>query len=135
MIEKTVVLLKHDAVQRGIVGEIMKRFEDKGLKIVAMKMIWPTKELASKHYVLTPYFIEKLGNNTKKAYAEKGKVCNETNEQIATRVKDWNLKYLMEGPIVAILFEGYHAIEICRKIVGPAEARSEEHTSELQSQF
>jgi len=123
MREHTLILVKHDGVQRGIVGEIVTRFERVGLKIAGMKLIHPSEDLADKHYVLTPAFIEKLGNNTRKANEANGRPNNETNEQIATRVKGWNKKYLTEGPIVAILFEGYHAIEIGRKLVGPAEAR------------
>lgn len=122
-IEKTVVLVKHDGVQRGLVGEFIKRFEQKGLKIAAMKFIHPGEEIADKHYVMTDAWIEKLGNNTRNSAKEKGIELKETNEQIASRVRDWNKSYLMEGPVVAILFEGPNAIEIGRKIVGPAECK------------
>jgi len=123
LIEKTFIAVKHDGVQRGLVGEIIKRFEQRGLKLVAMKMVLPTEAMADKHYVLTPAFIAKLGENTRKAAAEKGVKLKETNEEIATRVKNWNIKYLTEGPVVAMIWEGFHAIEIGRKIVGPAESR------------
>ena len=123
LIEKTFIAVKHDGVQRGLVGEIIKRFEQKGLKLVAMKMVLPTEAMADKHYVLTPAFIAKLGENTRKAAAEKGVKLKETNEEIATRVKNWNIQYLTEGPVVAMIWEGFHAIEIGRKIVGPAESR------------
>jgi len=123
LIEKTFIAVKHDGVQRGLVGEIVKRFEQRGLKLVAMKMVFPTEAIADKHYVLTPAFIEKLGENTRKAAASEGREVKETNEEIATRVKNWNMKYLTEGPVVAMIWEGFHAIEIGRKIVGPAESR------------
>ncbi len=123
LIEKTFIAIKHDGVQRGLVGEIIKRFEQRGLKLIAMKMVLPTEAMADKHYVLTPAFITKLGENTRKAAAEKGVKLKETNEEIATRVKNWNIKYLTEGPVVAMIWEGFHAIEIGRKIVGPAESR------------
>lgn len=123
MKEKTVILVKHDGVQRGLVGEIIKRFEQRGLKISAMKLIKPSKELAEKNYLITPEWAEKLGNNTRKAAEKQGIELKETNEEIAKRVHGWLIDYLCEGPIVAILFEGYHAIEIGRKIVGHAEAR------------
>ena len=123
LIEQTFVAVKHDGVQRGLVGEIVKRFEQRGLKLVAMKMVLPTAAIADKHYVLTPAFIEKLGENTRKAAAKKGLELKETNTEIATRVKNWNMKYLTEGPVVAMIWEGFHAIEIIRKIVGPAESR------------
>jgi len=123
MLEKTVVLIKHDGVQRGLVGELIKRFEQKGLKISAMKLIHADKELADRHYVMTDAWIKKLANNTRRAAAEKGETMEESDAEIAGRVKKWSMKYLMEGPVVAILFEGYHAIEVGRKIVGPAEPR------------
>jgi nucleoside-diphosphate kinase len=123
LIERTFIAVKHDGVQRGLVGDIIKRFEQRGLKLVGMKMVLPTEEMAGKHYVLTPAFIEKLGNNTRKAAASKGVEITETNEEIATRVRNWNMKYLTEGPVVAMVWEGFHSIEIGRKIVGPAESR------------
>ena len=123
LIERTFIAVKHDGVQRGLVGDIIKRFEQRGLKLIGMKMVLPSEEMADKHYVLTPAFIEKLGNNTRKAAEAKGVQITETNEEIATRVKNWNMKYLTEGPVVAMVWEGFHAIEIGRKIVGPAESR------------
>jgi nucleoside-diphosphate kinase len=123
LIEQTFIAVKHDGVQRGLVGEIIGRFEQRGLKLVAMKMVLPTEAIADKHYVLTPAFIEKLGENTRKAAASRGEEVKETNEEIATRVKNWNMKYLTEGPVVAMIWEGFHAIEVGRKIVGPAESK------------
>ena len=89
MIEKTFILVKHDGVQRGLVGEIIKRFEQKGLRIAGMKMIQPTKEFALKHYKLTPEWVEKLGNNTRKAAEKRGVEMKESNEEIAKRVQGW----------------------------------------------
>ena len=123
LIERTFIAVKHDGVQRGLVGEIISRFEKRGLKLIGIKMIKPSKELADKHYVLTSASIEKTGTNTRKAAAEKGIEVTETNEEIASRVKGWNMDYLTEGPVVAMIWEGFHAIEIGRKIVGPAESR------------
>ncbi|MFH1399517.1 MAG: nucleoside-diphosphate kinase [Candidatus Woesearchaeota archaeon] len=124
--ERTVILVKHDGVQRGLVGEIIRRFEQKGLKIAAMKLVHPTKEHAKNQYRLTEAWIEKLAKNTRKAAKEKGLEIKETDRQIAERVQEWLIEYLCEGPIVAILLEGHHAIEIGRKIVGHAEARQAE---------
>ena len=123
LIERTFIAVKHDGVQRGLVGEIIGRFEKRGLKLIGIKMIKPSKELADKHYILTPASIEKTGTNTRKAAAEKGIEVTETNEEIANRVKGWNMDYLTEGPVVAMVWEGFHSIEIGRKIVGPAESR------------
>jgi len=126
MIERTVILVKHDGVQRGLVGEVIKRFEQKGLRIAAAKMVKPTKELAKKQYQMTPAWVEKLATNTRKAFAKQGRELKESDDEIAARVQGWLMDYLCEGPVVAMIFEGYHAIQIGRKIVGHAEARQAE---------
>lgn len=123
MMERTLVLVKHDGVQRGLVGELIQRFEKKGIKIAGIKMVQPTNEMAKKHYVMTKAWIKKLATNTRAAAEKKGLKITETDEQIAGRVQEWNISYLVEGPVVAIVFEGYHAIEIGRKIIGPANAK------------
>lgn len=123
MIEKTVVLVKHDGVQRGLIGEIIKRFEQRGLKIAALRMLQADEGQAEKQYKLTPEWIQKLGDNTRKTMEARGTPIKEANEQIAKKVQKWLKSYLTEGPIVAMVFEGYHAIEIGRKIVGHAEPR------------
>ena len=124
--QRTLILVKHDGVQRGLVGEVIKRFEQRGLRISAVKMVQPTKEIAEKQYRMTPDWIKKLGDNTRKAAKEKGIEMKESNEEIAKRVRGWLVDYLCEGPIVAMVFEGFHAVEIGRKIVGHAEARQAE---------
>ena len=124
--ERTLILIKHDGVQRGLTGEIIKRFEQKGLKIAGMKMVQPTKETADKHYVITPEWTKKLGENTRKSAEKKGIKVKETDEEIAKRIHSWNSEYLQEGPVIAIVFEGYHAIEIGRKLIGNTEARKAE---------
>lgn len=126
MLQKTFVMIKHDGIQRGLVGEIVKRFEQKGMKIIAMKMTRPTKEQAEQHYRITEAWVKKLAGNTRAAAEAKGKKISETDEQIAKRVHSWNVKYLTEGPVLVIALEGYHSIEIVRKIVGHAEARQAE---------
>ena len=125
MIERALILVKHDGVQRGLVGELIQRFEKKGLKIIGMKMIHPSREMAEKHYVMTPAWITKLATNTRNAAAKKGQVITETDEEMAKKVQNWNISYLIEGPVVAIVFEGFHALEVSRKIVGPANCKDD----------
>ena len=91
MIERTFVAIKPDGVKRGLVGKIIERFENTGLKIVGMKMVWVSKEFAGKHYE-----------------AHKGKSFYEPL-----------LKYITEGPVVAMVLEGVDAVSVVRKIVGP----------------
>jgi nucleoside-diphosphate kinase len=102
LIERTLVVFKPDAVQRGIVGEILSRFERVGLKIVAMKMVSPKKE----HYYTH--------------YEEIGKMITRRGEEAF----NYNLEYMMRGPVVAMVLEGVEAIEVVKKITGPTEPKA-----------
>jgi nucleoside-diphosphate kinase len=88
--EKTFVMIKPDAVQRGLIGEIINRFEKKGLKIVAMKFVSVSKELAEKHYGI-----------------HKGKPFFKPT-----------VDYITSSPVVAIVLEGVNAINIVRNMMG-----------------
>ena len=90
MKQRTLVLLKPDAVNRRLIGEIIARFERKGLKIVAMKMLWVSRELAEKHYEM-----------------HRGKPFYESL-----------LDYITSSPVVAMVIEGEQAIEVVRKMMG-----------------
>jgi nucleoside-diphosphate kinase len=111
--------VKPDGVQRGLVGEIVTRFEKKGLKITAMKMIWPTKELATKHYDQPESAMKLLGERTLTSYAEKGvKHWSSDPMEIARDIQKKLVNYLSTGPVVAMVIEGAHAIAHVRKIRG-----------------
>lgn len=116
--EKTLVLLKPDAIQRGLIGEITARFERKGLKIVAMKMVWPTEEQASQHYHWSKEEKEKTGNRTLSAYADKGITLDKDPIEIAESVQKKLRTFITAGPIVAMVIEGAHAIQSVRSLVG-----------------
>lgn len=116
--ERSLVLLKPDAIQRSLVGEIIARFEKKGLKIVAMKMVWPTAEMARKHYDQPESAMLALGSKTIAAYKEKGIDLNKEPMDIARDIQKKLVKYLSSGPIVALVIEGAHAIAHVRKIRG-----------------
>lgn len=116
--EKTLVLLKPDSVQRGLIGEIISRFERKGLKLVAMKMVWPDKSLAQKHYDMPESDKILLGERTLAAYREKGVDLGKKPVEIAENIQKRLVKYLTTGPVVAMVIEGAHAIASVRKIRG-----------------
>jgi len=122
--EKTLVLLKPDAVARGIVGEIITRFEKSGLKLIATKMIEPSEDLANQHYPAgRREFIEGMGHKTLGSYKEQGldphKVFG-TDEPhaIGLQVQHWLVDSLTAGPVIALVLEGPHAVELVRKIAG-----------------
>ena len=101
-IERTLIVFKPDAVQRGIVGEILQRFERVGLKMVGMKMVQPDKDHYYGHY--------------------------ETIGQVATRRGEATLNNVLDlmlsGPVVAVVHEGVEAVAVVRKIVGPTEPKA-----------
>lgn len=96
-LQRTLVLIKPDGVERGLVGQILSRFELAGLKIIALKLVAPDVKMASAHYT----------------------------EDIAKRngqhVRDNMIQMLSTGPVVAIALEGVESIELVRKMVGPTQ--------------
>jgi nucleoside-diphosphate kinase len=102
LIERTLVLFKPDAVQRGVVGEILTRFERVGLKIIGTKMIAPDTAHYHKHY------------------EEIGQVITRRGEATFNNV----LTMMNEGPVIAMVLEGVEAVELVRKLVGSTEPKS-----------
>lgn len=100
--ERTLVLLKPDAVQRGIVGEIITRFERAGLKIIACKMLKPDADHYHEHYETIGQVISRRGQ----------------------KIFDDNLEFMNSGPVIAIILEGVEAAELVRKMVGDTEPKS-----------
>jgi len=94
MIERTLVLVKPDGVQRGLIGEVVKRFEQRGLKIIAMKMVKGTDELLRQHYDV------------------------DVAERHGEEARQNLIKYLQETPVVAMVLEGVHVIDVVRKLAG-----------------
>jgi nucleoside-diphosphate kinase len=96
-VERTLVIIKPDALQRGLIGEIITRLERRGLKLIGIKLMWITPELASRHYAV---------HKGKPFYAGL-------------------ITYITSAPVVAMVWEGRQAIEIVRKTMGatnPIEA-------------
>lgn len=122
--ERTVVLIKPDGVKRGLVGEVLQRFERTSLKIVAMKMMWAAKEHLGKHYSDRKEYLISLGKKTLKTYEEYGKDAGEdlgTTDplELGKMVRGWTIDYVGSGPVVAILLEGMHAVGNAKTIAGP----------------
>ena len=121
--EKTLILIKPDGVSRGLVGEVIKRFETKAFKLVALKMIKPTRAHIRKHYLSTKEQLEGMGNKTlenlKKHGIDPAKQMGTGDPmEIGKMINNWNVEFLSSGPVVAIVFEGLHAVEMGRKIAG-----------------
>jgi len=119
--EKTLVIIKPDGIQRSLIGEIIKRYERVGLKLVGLKMIIPTEEQATKHYydVGGDEWIEEVGRKASAAYEKKGeKSPYKTYSENGWAILKANAKYLSAGPVIAMIWQGANAIELVRKITG-----------------
>lgn len=102
MIQKTLVVLKPDAVKRGLIWEIVSRFEKVWLHLVAMKMVWVDDELAHKHYEWIWTMITRYGND----------------------IFQTNAEFMKSGPVVAMMWEWPESIAVVRKMVGSTEPKS-----------
>jgi len=128
--ERTLVLVKPDGVMRGLTGEIISRFEKRGLKVVALKMAWPSLKHINEHYPSHDAWFESVGAKAKDFFQNKGMSVQEhfgteNTIEMGKQVKGWLANYLISGPVVAMVIEGMHAITTVRKLVGhtfPIEA-------------
>lgn len=101
-VQRTLVLFKPDTLQRGLIGEILTRFERVGLKIVGTKMIAPDRDHYYKHY------------------EDIGKMVTRRGEQAFSVT----LEMMVEGPVIAMVFEGVESVSLVRKLVGGTEPKS-----------
>ncbi len=123
--ERTLVVIKPDGVQRGLIGEIVKRIERSGLKLVGLKMIVPSEAFIESHYTLEPEWLMNVGKKSIEGLKEKGLTPPSEDPLIAAhKVLDALKKYLASGPVVVMVWQGAHAVKIVRKIVGNTEPLS-----------
>ena len=122
--EKTFVILKPDAIQRTLIGDLISRIERTGLKMVALKMVMATEEQCWKHY-----------NKDEKWFLEKGQKIIENREKSGLAIEkeaieygkeiiDALVKFMTCGPVISMIFEGNQAVGIVKKIVGGTEPLS-----------
>jgi nucleoside-diphosphate kinase len=123
--ERTLVIVKPDGIQRALIGEIMKRYERLGLKLVALKMLVPTEKMIEEHYLLDPNWKKNVGEKSIASYVKKGETPPSTDPIEVANVVVGNLKkYMTSGPVIAMVWEGAHAVELVRKVTGGTEPRS-----------
>ena len=122
--EKSLLIFKPDSVARGLVGEITTRFERVGLKIVGLKMMIVSKEIAGKHYPSDrEEFINGMGGKTLENYHELGidpktEFGSDDPKEIGLKIREWLVDMITAGPVIVMVLEGPHAVELVRKIVG-----------------
>jgi nucleoside-diphosphate kinase len=121
--ERTFMLIKPDGVKRGLVGECIKRVEQRGLKIIALKMVWPSEEHARGHLPMTEEWMRTMGKKTLETYEKYGRdpieeIGTDDPLEIGKMVARWNIEFYTSGPVVCMVVAGIHAIDMVRKIVG-----------------
>ncbi|HEY5268371.1 MAG TPA: nucleoside-diphosphate kinase [Candidatus Saccharimonadales bacterium] len=114
--EQTLIVFKPDTIKRGLIGEILSRFERVGLKIIGMKMVQVDSKLASTHY--PDSLADIIGKKTKVDWDNYGVEYTETPEEIGRIILDATREFMTSAPVVAIVLEGGHAVEVVRKLVG-----------------
>lgn len=120
--ERTLVLIKPDGVERGHVGDILARFERVGLKLAGMKMVWPKKGDVDRHYTLTDEWVEGVYTKAKQKYEALGQAFPYSNAKTyGAAIKAGLMEFLQSGPVVAIVLEGEQSVALVRKLVGATE--------------
>ncbi len=122
--EKTFVLIKPDGVRKGLVGEIIKRFEQRDLKIIALEMFSASRKEMDSHYPKDEQWLRRLGEKTMATYTKYGyDVKNDFGTSDLVRigkiVRGWLLEFMSSAPLVKVVVQGVHAVDMVRKIVGP----------------
>jgi nucleoside-diphosphate kinase len=124
--ERTLVVIKSDAVVRKIVGELLTRFERKGFKIVGMKLVWPDDELAARHYTDSEEWLVGSGTRTYEGYVERGITPPLQPRELGLNTRRKLMEHLTAGPVVAMALEGAHVVELVRRMRGSTNPLSAE---------
>ncbi len=128
--ELTFLMIKPDGVRRGLTGEIVRRLEQVGLKIVALEMQRPSRKQVDEHYPKSKAWIERLGEKTLATYAKygydaKAELGTAQPAKLGTMVRGWLMNFMTSAPVVIMAIKGVHAVSMVRKLAGntmPADA-------------
>ncbi len=116
--EKTLIAIKPEAIQRRLMGEIISKFEKRGLKMVACKMVAPTEEEVGKHYADDEAWYLSSGTKTYNNYKDKGIDPGMTPVELGKRTRQMLLDHLANRPVLFMIWEGPHAVALGRKTAG-----------------
>lgn len=113
MLQRTLIIIKPDGVKRGLIEEIIRRYEAVGLKVVKRKDMMAPLEVVEKHYPMDPDYLKSIGEKTIAA----GQQVKSAQDQ-GRKVVTWLRKFITSGPIVVLLLEGEDAIKVVREVTG-----------------
>ena len=119
--ERTFVMIKHDGVQRSLIGEIISRIEKSGLKLIAAKTLVPTEDQAAAHYAKDDEWCEKVGSRMIESLEREGKTSAKTALEIGHDIRAQLYSFFTSGPVVAMAWEGNQAVGVVKKLVGGTE--------------
>ena len=121
--ETTLVLIKPDGIKRGLIGEIISRIEQRGLKVIALKMFKATSEQIDSHYPKDPKWVRRLGEKSLMTYEKYGidpikELGTDDPVKIGEMVREWLVDFMTSGPMLKMAVKGVHAIDMIRKLCG-----------------
>ncbi len=119
--ERTFVLLKPDAIQRGLIGEIVQRIERTGLKLVALKIMLANREQAMEHYFKDDAWCEEKGMRAVNAFKAAGKTPEKEAVEYGRDIVRALADFVTSGPVVVMIWQGNEAIGVVRKLAGGTE--------------
>ncbi len=123
MLEQTLIIIKPDAIKRGLIGKIIETFENVGLKLLAGKMVKPDTQVIKNHYPGTTEWLREMGEKTLASFKQSGldvkeKMKTDDPNKLGQFVYDRLIKYWQEGPIIVMIWEGPSAVSLARKLRG-----------------
>jgi len=121
--ERTFVMIKPEGVQRGLIGKIIERIEQTGLKIIAIKMIKPTRDFVEKFYPSSNEWFRSIGERAKESFTKQGLDVkkyygSEDPIEMGKVVKKWLIDAIVRGPVIGMIIEGNRAINVVKKMCG-----------------
>lgn len=122
--ERALVIVKPDGVERNLIGNVVARFEAAGLKVTAAKMLFPDAKKTGMHYAEDEAWLLSVGKKAKKSYLDSGIEIKESERAIGMSIRSRLITEFMRGPVFAFVLEGNAANEISRKLAGSTEPRS-----------
>jgi len=119
--ERTFVIIKPDGVQRGLMGEILQRFERTGLKVIGMKFVVPTADQCWTHYNKDEAWFNEKGAKIVKSREEAGLAIEKEVIEYGKDIIQQLVDFMTSGPVFAMVIEGNRAVDVIKKLVGSTE--------------